>query len=43
MTDYKAFGAWLVLCLATAAITVAGLQVVDKSIGLQQIVAKFGK
>jgi hypothetical protein len=43
MIDLKAFGAWLVLCLVAAGVTVVATEALDKAFGLQQTVAKFGK
>ncbi len=39
----KEFLVWLALCLVTAGVTVAGIQALDRSLGLQQKVARFAK
>ncbi len=39
----KEFLVWLALCLVTAGATVAGIQALDQSLGLQQKVARLGK
>ena len=43
MTNLKTFAAWFVLVIVTAGGAVLGMQVLNKSLGLQQKVAKFGK
>jgi hypothetical protein len=43
MNNFKSFAAWLVLVLLTAGGTVLGMQVLNKSLDMQQKVAKFGK
>jgi hypothetical protein len=41
--DIKKLGVWLVFCLAAAGVTIVATQALDKSLGLQQKVATFGK
>jgi hypothetical protein len=43
MKNLKTFAAWLGLVLVSAGVTVLGLQSLNKSLDLQQKVAKFGK
>jgi hypothetical protein len=43
MMDFKKLGAWIVFCVVAAAVAIVATGALDKSFGLQQKVAKFGK
>ena len=43
MTNIKTLAAWLAIVIVSAGVTVLAIEVLDKSVGLQQKVATFGK